>query len=77
MRSSVRPMPEIGVLLPRDLPAEQVQAIREQRAQAAQAQQTAALQEQQANTAAKLASAKTGDEANALTDITQAFSGYT
>ena len=59
------------------VPDEQVQAIRQQRAQAAQAQHEAAMQEQQANTAAKLASAKTGGEQNALTDITQAFSGYT
>lgn len=59
------------------VPADQVAALRQQRAEAAQAQQNAALQEQQANTAAKLASAKTGGEQNALTDITQAFSGYT
>lgn len=59
------------------VPEDQVQAIRQQRAQAAQQQQQAAMAEQQANTAAKLASAKTGQDSNALTDITQAFSGYT
>lgn len=59
------------------IPEDQAQAIRQQRAQAAQQQQQAAMAEQQANTAAKLASAKTGQDSNALTDITQAFSGYT
>lgn len=59
------------------VPEDQVQAIRKQRAIAAQQQQQAAMAEQQANTAAKLASAKTGQDSNALTDITQAFSGYT
>ena len=59
------------------VPAEQVAQIRQARAQAQQQAQQAVMAEQQANTAAKLASAKTGGEANALTDITQAFSGYT
>ena len=57
------------------VPADQAQAIREQRAQAQAQAQQAALAEQQASTAAKLASAKT-DQPNALTDATRAFQGY-
>lgn len=57
------------------VPADQAQAIREQRAQAQAMAQQAALAEQQAATAAKLASAKT-DQPNALTDATRAFQGY-
>lgn len=57
------------------VPADQAQAIREQRAQAQAAAQQAALAEQQASTAQKLASAKT-DQPNALTDATRAFQGY-
>ena len=57
------------------IPADQAQAIREQRAQAQQQAQQAALAEQQAATAQKLASAKT-DQPNALTDATRAFQGY-
>ena len=56
---------------------DQVQALRQQRAQAQQAAQQAALMNQQADTANKLAAAKTGGEPNALTDVTRAFSGYT
>jgi hypothetical protein len=54
---------------------EDVQAIREQRAQQAQAAQQAALINQGADTAQKLAAAKTS-EPSALTDATRAFSGY-
>ena len=57
------------------VPADQAQAIREQRAQAQAQAQQAALAEQQATAAAKLASAKT-DQPNALTDATRAFQGY-
>lgn len=57
------------------IPADQAQAIREQRAQAQAQAQQAALAEQQASTAQKLASAKT-DQPNALTDTTRAFQGY-
>lgn len=57
------------------VPADQAQAIREQRAQAQAQAQQAALAEQQASTAQKLASAKT-DQPNALTDATRAFQGY-
>lgn len=57
------------------VPADQAQAIREQRAQAQQQAQQAALAEQQAATAQKLAAAKT-NEPNALTDVTSAFAGY-
>lgn len=57
------------------IPADQAQAIREQRAQAQAQAQQAALAEQQASTAQKLASAKT-DQPNALTDATRAFQGY-
>lgn len=59
------------------VPADQVQAIRKQRAQAAQQAQQAALMNQGADTAQKLAAAKTSGEPNALTDVTRAFSGYT
>jgi hypothetical protein len=58
------------------VPNDKVQAIRQQRAQA---QQQAAQQEQAnqaADTAQKLASAKT-DQPSALTDVTRNFSGYT
>ena len=58
------------------MPADQVQALRAQRAQAQQAAQQAALANQGADTAQKLAAAKTS-EPNALTDVTRAFSGYT
>jgi hypothetical protein len=58
------------------VPDEQVQALRQQRQQAQQAQQKAEMMNQQADTAQKLASAKT-DQPNALSDITSAFSGYT
>ena len=58
------------------VPADQVQAIRQQRAQAQQAAQQSALMNQNADTAQKLAAAKTA-EPSALTDITKAFSGYT
>ena len=58
------------------VPGEQVAMIRQQRAQMAQQQQQAALAEQAANTANKLAGADTSGQ-NALTDVTQAFSGYT
>jgi hypothetical protein len=58
------------------VPGEQVAIVRQQRSQAAQAQQQAALMEQGANTAAKLASADTSGQ-NALTDVTRNFSGYT
>ena len=58
------------------VPDDQVQALRAQRAQAAQAAQQSAMMNQGADTAQKLAAAKTG-EPNALTDVTRAFSGYT
>lgn len=58
------------------VPADQVEALRQQRAQAQQAAQQSALMNQGADTAQKLAAAKTG-EPNALTDVTRAFSGYT
>lgn len=57
------------------IPADQAQAIREQRAQVQAQAQQAALAEQQASTAQKLASAKT-DQPNALTDATRAYQGY-
>ena len=57
------------------VPADQAQAIREQRAQAQQQAQQAAIAEQQAATAQKLAAAKT-NEPSALTDATRAFAGY-
>ena len=58
------------------VPADQVQAIRQQRAKVQQQAQQAAMMNQGADTAQKLAAAKTG-EPNALTDVTRAFSGYT
>ena len=57
------------------LDEEQVQSIREQRAQAQQAAQQAAQVEQLANVAQKLGSVPT-DTPNALTDVTSQFSGY-
>ena len=56
--------------------SDKVALIREQRAQIARQQAQAAQMQQHADTAAKLASAKTGNEQNALTDVTRAFSGY-
>lgn len=58
------------------VPADQVEALRQQRAKAQQQAQQTALMNQGADTAQKLAAAKTG-EPNALTDVTRAFSGYT
>ena len=57
------------------VPADQVQAIRQQRAQAQQAAQQSAMLNQAADSAQKLAAAKT-NEPNALTDVTRMFSGY-
>ena len=59
------------------VPEDKVKAIRQQRAQAQQAAQQSAMLNQQADTANKLAAAKTGGDPNALTDLTRAFSGYT
>lgn len=56
---------------------DQVQMIRQGRAQQAQQAQQIAQMEQAAGAAQKLAAAPTGSAPNALTDITQAFSGYT
>lgn len=58
------------------LPADQVAQIRADRAKAQQAQQQAAMMNQGADTAQKLGSVDTSGQ-NALTDITQAFQGYT
>ncbi len=58
------------------VPDDQVQAIRQQRAQQQAAQQQAAMLNQAADSAQKLAAAKT-DQPNALTDATALFSGYT
>jgi len=58
------------------LAPDKVEALRAQRAQAQQKMQQSALMNQGADTAQKLASAKT-NEPNALTDATRAFSGYT
>lgn len=58
------------------VPGEQVAVIRQQRAQAQQAAQQAAMANSAADTAQKLGSIDTGQQ-NALTDVTQAFSGYT
>lgn len=58
------------------VPDDKVQVIRAQRQNAQAAAQQAALMNQGADTAHKLASANTGGQ-NALTDITRAFSGYT
>lgn len=55
---------------------EQLQAIRQQRAQQQEAMQQSAMANQAADTAQKLSSAKT-DQPSALTDMTQQFSGYT
>jgi hypothetical protein len=57
------------------VPQDKVDAIRQQRAQVQQQMQQAAMLNQTAETAQKLAAAKTA-EPNALTDITRAFSGY-
>ena len=57
------------------LPEDKVEALRAQRAQAMQQAQQAAMMNQGADTAQKLASAKTS-EPNALTDVTRQFSGY-
>lgn len=57
------------------VPADQVKALRQARAQQAQQAQQAALINQGADTAQKLAGART-DQPNALTDVTRAFSGY-
>ncbi|MDR3005208.1 MAG: phage head-tail adapter protein [Acidovorax sp.] len=58
------------------VPADQVQAIRQQRAQEQQAAQQAAMLNQGADTAQKLGSVDTSKQ-SALTDATAAFSGYT
>jgi hypothetical protein len=57
------------------LPQDKVDAIRAQRAQAQQQAMQSAMMNQGADTAQKLASAKT-TEPNALTDVTRQFSGY-
>ena len=57
------------------LPQDKVDAIRAQRAQAQQQAAQAAMMNQGADTAQKLASAKTS-EPSALTDVTRQFSGY-
>jgi len=54
---------------------DKVEAIRQQRAQQQAAQAQAEQIQQAADTAHKLAGAKTGEQ-NALTDVTSAFSGY-
>lgn len=58
------------------VPGEQVAVIRQQRADEQAAMQQAAVMQQGADTARTLSQANT-DGANALTDITQMFSGYT
>lgn len=58
------------------VPTDQLQAVRQQRAQMAAQAQQAAMANQAADTTNKLASAST-DGQNALTDITRSFSGYT
>jgi hypothetical protein len=58
------------------VPSDQVEALRQQRAQAQQQAQQAAMLNQGADTAQKLAAAR-GSAPNAPTDITRAFSGYT
>lgn len=58
------------------VPDDQVQAIRQQRAQAQQAAQQAAMLNQGADTAQKLGNVDTSKQ-SALTDVTAAFSGYT
>ena len=57
------------------LAQDKVDALRAQRADAQQKMQQAAMMNQGADTAQKLASAKT-DQPNALTDVTRQFSGY-
>lgn len=57
------------------VPDDQVQAIRQERAKAQQQAQQAEILNQGADTAQKLASAKTS-EPNVLSDVTRAFSGY-
>lgn len=57
------------------VPGEQVALIRQQRAEQQQAQQRAEMLGQGADAAAKLGSVDTSKK-NALTDVTQAFSGY-
>lgn len=57
------------------LAQDKVDAVRAQRAEAQQKMQQAAMMNQGADTAQKLASAKT-DQPNALTDVTRQFSGY-
>jgi hypothetical protein len=58
------------------VPSDQVEAVRQQRAQAQQQAQQSALMNQGADTAQKLAAAG-GSNPGAPTDITRAFSGYT
>jgi hypothetical protein len=58
------------------VPGEKVALVRQQRAKAQEAAMQSQMMEQQANTAAKLASADTSGQ-NALTDIASQFSGYT
>ena len=58
------------------VPADQVEALRAQRAKAAQAAQQSAMLNQGADTAQKLGSVDTSKQ-SALTDVTKAFSGYT
>lgn len=57
------------------VPQEKVDALRQQRAEAAARQQQAEAMQQGADTAATLAKANTAAP-NALTDVTRAFSGY-
>lgn len=59
------------------VPADQVAMVRQQRAQAQAAAQQSALQNQQADTAAKLASVPTqGGSSNTANDVMGMFSGY-
>jgi hypothetical protein len=58
------------------VPGEQVAIMRQQRAEQQAAAQQAAVMQQQADTAKTLSQANT-EGSNALTDITQAFTGYT
>lgn len=58
------------------VPSEQVAMIRQQRAQQQAQMQQAAMMQSGAETAAKLASAKTNED-NALTSVMDAFTGYT
>lgn len=57
------------------VPGEQVALVRQQRAKAAQAQQQLAMAQQGADTAQTLGNIDTSKQ-NALTDVTQAFAGY-